>query len=149
MVTIMQQSLPAQRDISSWLFPFTMSEPTPFKHFVMSPAFVSDVVEIFPFTYVHVFSMKYVSQRVARPLLLLSYHQFRLTVFWGVAGGGIRCRAECCVTMYNDKILNSVQIWLLGFSAMYHVWIGRACAFPPIQTERATFAALRFPYSPL
>ena len=33
--------------------------------------------------------------------------------------------------MYNDKILNSVQIWLPGFSAMYHVWIGRACAFPP------------------
>src|SRR5260370_38846054 len=31
-----------------------------------------------------------------------------------------RCHAECCVTVYNDKMLNSVQAWLPGFSAMYH-----------------------------
>ena len=24
---------------------------------------------------------------------------------------------ECCVAIYNDKVLNSVQTWLLGFSA--------------------------------
>ncbi len=31
-----------------------------------------------------------------------------------------RCHAEYCVTMHNDKMLNSVQTWLPGFSAMCH-----------------------------
>jgi len=31
-----------------------------------------------------------------------------------------RCYTEFCVTMYNEKGLNSVQTWLPGFSAMYH-----------------------------
>jgi len=37
-----------------------------------------------------------------------------------IFGGVPAVHEDCCVTMYNDKILNSVQIWLLGFSAMYH-----------------------------
>ena len=60
-----------------------MSEPTPFKNFVTSPVFVSDVVEIFPFTYVHVFSMKYVSQRVACPPLAACLPPISVNSFLG------------------------------------------------------------------
>jgi hypothetical protein len=30
----------------------------------------------------------------------------------------IGCHTKCCVTMYNEKVLNSVQTWLPGFSAI-------------------------------
>jgi hypothetical protein len=28
------------------------------------------------------------------------------------------CHIDCCVTMYNEKVLNPVQTWLPGFSAI-------------------------------
>ena len=31
-----------------------------------------------------------------------------------------RCHPEFCVTVYNEKVLNSVQTGLPDFSAMYH-----------------------------
>lgn len=36
--------------------------------------------------------------------------------FWPIFG----CHAECCVTTYKEKVLNSVQTGLPGFSAMYY-----------------------------
>ncbi len=30
------------------------------------------------------------------------------------------CHLDCCVTTHNEKVLNPVQTWLSGFSAMYH-----------------------------
>jgi len=35
-------------------------------------------------------------------------------------GGVPKAHEGCCVTMYNEKVLNSIQIWLPGFSAMCH-----------------------------
>src|SRR5258708_31326958 len=37
---------------------------------------------------------------------------------WLLHGEG--CHTDCCVAMYNDKVLNSIQTWLPGFSATYH-----------------------------
>jgi len=42
----------------------------------------------------------------------------KLPIFMG--GGAPSAHEVCCVTMYNEKVLNSVQTWLLGFSVMYH-----------------------------
>src|SRR6266567_3487650 len=60
-----------------------------------------------------------------------------------------RCHRECCVKACSKETLKPVQTWLLGVSAMRHVAIGRARAFPLLQTVRATFAAHGFPYSRL
>jgi hypothetical protein len=43
-----------------------------------------------------------------------------------------RCHIDCCVTMYNEKVLNPVQTWLPGFSAIcLYTTIGMASEFRP------------------
>jgi hypothetical protein len=40
------------------------------------------------------------------------------------------CHIDCCVTMYNEKVLNPVQTWLPGFSAIcLYTTIGMASTF--------------------
>ena len=53
--------------------------------------------------------------------------------------------AEFCVTMYNEKVLNSVQTWLPGFSAMYHYTkFGMVSSYFLALHHYTTFGMLRF-----
>jgi hypothetical protein len=43
------------------------------------------------------------------------------------------CHTECCVTMYNEKVLNSVQTWLPGFSAICHYTKFDMASYPVVK----------------